>query len=90
MNKVVRTLGKPITASRVRLQMVQGEQDAYTTRIYEFAVYGYLKSEDPVGIDDVSDEDDEAEEGYYSISGWRTDTPRWNGIYLHGGRKVLK
>ncbi len=90
MNKVVRTLKEPITASRVRLQMVQGEQDAYTTRIYEFAVYGYLKSDDPVGIDDVPDENDEAGGAYYNISGWRTDTPRWRGIYLHDGRKVLK
>lgn len=38
-NKVVRGV-KSFTAQRVRLQMIQGEQENYTTRIYEFAVYG--------------------------------------------------
>lgn len=38
-NKVIRGV-KPFTAQRVRLQMIQGEQENYTTRIYEFAVYG--------------------------------------------------
>ena len=57
MNKVIRTLPQPITSNRVRLQMIQGEQDGYTTRIYEFAVYGYLKGDDPTGIGNVlSDE----------------------------------
>ena len=38
-NKIVRGV-TPFTTDRVRLQMIQGEQSGYTTRIYEFAVYG--------------------------------------------------
>ncbi len=38
-NKIVRGV-TPFTTNRVRLQMIQGEQSGYTTRIYEFGVYG--------------------------------------------------
>lgn len=38
-NKTVRGV-EPFTASRVRLQIEQGEQNGKTTRIYEFALYG--------------------------------------------------
>ena len=38
-NKIVRGV-TPFTTKRVRLQMIQGEQSGYTTRIYEFGVYG--------------------------------------------------
>lgn len=38
-NKIVRGV-TPFTTDRVRLQMIQGEQSGYTTRIYEFGVYG--------------------------------------------------
>ena len=46
-NKLVRGV-TPFTADRVRLQILQGEQESYTTRIYEFAVYG--KPDTPTGI----------------------------------------
>lgn len=38
-NKIVRGV-TPFTTNRVRLQMIQGEQSGYITRIYEFGVYG--------------------------------------------------
>ena len=38
-NKIVRGV-TPFTTDRVRLQMIQGEQSGYITRIYEFGVYG--------------------------------------------------
>lgn len=50
-NKVVRGV-TPFTTDRVRLQMIQGEQSGYTTRIYEFAVYG--KNNETTGIQSVS------------------------------------
>lgn len=51
-NKIVRGV-TPFTTDRVRLQMIQGEQRGYTTRIYEFAVYG--KSQQPTGIRSVTE-----------------------------------
>jgi len=39
VNKVDRTI-EPFTANRIRLQVTKGEQNGYTTRILEFAVYG--------------------------------------------------
>lgn len=102
MNKVVRSLSQPITTTRVRLQMVQGEQNAYTTRIYEFAVFGYLKSEDPVGIEGIENEESETEDGgtVYNLAGQSVASrrgtsakelaPLQRGIYITGGRKVLK
>ena len=95
MNKVVRTLPQPVTATRVRLQMVQGEQEAYTTRIYEFAVYGYLKGDDPTGLQDLKDPKDlndpkDLTDPVFNLSGQRvTDTGR-RGIYIHRGRKVVR
>lgn len=38
-NKILRGV-TPFTTNRVRLQMIQGEQSGYITRIYEFGVYG--------------------------------------------------
>ena len=50
-NKVARTLSEPVTATAFRLQMVHGEQgDGYTTRIYEFALYGQTLREYETGI----------------------------------------
>jgi len=94
MNKVVRTLKQPVTTTRVRLQMVQGEWEAYTTRIYEFAVYGYLKGEDPVGIQDV-EEGDRAVDGYgteplFNLAGQRVGDTNQQGIYVRKGKKVMK
>ena len=51
VNKVVSTLAEPVTATRFRLQMVHGEQgDGYTTRIYEFALYGQTLREYETGV----------------------------------------
>ena len=89
MNKVVRTLSQPITTSRVRLQIIQGEQNEYTTRIYEFAVYGYLKGEDPTGIDALPQE--ESEHGaWFNLSGQRVSNTSQPGVYVQKGTKVLK
>ncbi|MBO7119433.1 MAG: discoidin domain-containing protein [Bacteroidaceae bacterium] len=92
MNKVVRTL-QPVTTTRVRLQMIQGEQDDYTTRIYEFAVYGYLKKDDPTGIGTVLEPDDAADAGtpqggWFTLSGQRVADTRQPGIYVRQGKKI--
>ena len=94
VNKVVRTLKQPVTTTSVRLQMVQGEWEAYTTRIYEFAVYGYLKGEDPVGIQDV-EEGDRAVDGYgteplFNLAGQRVGDTNQQGIYVRKGKKFWK
>ena len=89
MNKVVRTLKQPITTTRVRLQMIQGEQgDGYTTRIYEFAVYGYLKGEDPVGIVSPLGETEEGA-AVYNLAGQRVRDTDQRGIYVIEGKKIL-
>ena len=88
VNKVMRTLKQPLTTTRVRLQMIQGEQNAYTTRIYEFAVYGYLKSEGPVGVSPLGETEEEG--AWYNLSGQQISTPYQRGIYIRNGVKVLK
>ncbi len=94
MNKVVRTLSTPITTTRVRLQMIQGEQEAYTTRIYEFAVFGYLKKDDPVGIASPFEETEEGD-AIYDLSGRQVMNGKWSagklprGIYVKQGKKVV-
>ena len=94
MNKVVRTLKQPVTTTRVRLQMVQGEWEAYTTRIYEFAVYGYLKGEGPVGIQDVEEGDravdDYGTEPLFNLAGQRVGDTNQQGIYVRKGKKFWK
>ena len=88
-NKVIRQLAKPITASRVRLQMVQGEREGYTTRIYEFAVYGHLSSEDPDGIiSPLSQPLPQGGEELYNLQGQRV-SKGYNGIVIQDGRKVM-
>lgn len=89
VNKVMRTLSQPITTTRVRLQMIQGEQSAYTTRIYEFAVYGYLKSEGPTGIIETTDNGRQTTEAY-NLSGQRVSNTNQRGVYIQNGVKVLK
>ena len=87
VNKVIRTLSQPITTNRVRLQMIQGEWSAYTTRIYEFAVFGYLKSEDPTGVSPL----EETEEGVgvlYNLAGQRISRPDQQGIYVTRGKTI--
>ena len=93
-NKVVRTLKQPITTSRVRLQMIQGEQNAYTTRIYEFAVYGYLKGEDPVGIMPLLPEDEEDSQ-WFDLQGRKLGNLPSSGfggssIYVRKGKKIVR
>ena len=93
-NKVVRTLASPVTTTRVRLQMIQGEQSGYTTRIYEFAVFGYRKGEDPVGIDHSPLNIDHSEV-WYDLSGKRSlpqplQRRGERQIYVGEGRKVLR
>ena len=96
VNKVVRTLPQPITTTRVRLQMIQGEQNAYTTRIYEFAVFGYIKGEDPVGIRTTDNGQQTTDDGqWYDLSGCRivnsklSNSKFGSGVYIHNGRKEL-
>lgn len=87
MNKVVRLLAQPITTTQVRLQMIQGEQNAYTTRIYEFAVYGYLKSEDPVGVSPLG-ETEEGAGALYNLAGQRISRLNQPGIYVRQGKVI--
>lgn len=87
-NKVVRVLKHPVTATRVRLQMVQGEREGYTTRIYEFAVYGHLKNDAPDNISPVTETQGE-EHGWYNLAGQRVSSPWQKGVYVKGRRKVL-
>ena len=89
VNKVMRTLSQPITTTRVRLQMIQGEQNAYTTRIYEFAVYGYLKSEGPTCIIETTDDGQPTTE-VYNLSGQRVSNTNQRGVYIRNGVKVLR
>ena len=89
VNKVIRTLKQPVTTTRVRLQMVQGEWEAYTTRIYEFAVYGYLKSDED-SLTPVLEED--GDEGpWYDLQGRQVVSGKFKrGIYIQKGKKTVK
>ena len=88
VNKVIRTLKQPVTTTRVRLQMIQGEWDAYTTRIYEFAVYGHLKKDDPVGIVSPLGETEEGG-AIYDLIGRRQNGTLPRGIYVKKGKKFI-
>ena len=95
LNKVIRTLKQPVTTSRVRLQMIQGEQNGYTTRIYEFAVYGYLQGEDPNGINDAPRLNDKEQmrndNAIYDLSGRKWSMEKFpKGVYITRGKKVLR
>ena len=86
---------QPVTTSRVRLQMIQGEQNGYTTRIYEFAVYGYLQGEDPNGINDAPRLNDKEQmrndNAIYDLSGRKWSMEKFpKGVYITGGKKVLR
>ena len=90
-NKVVRAI-QPITTSAVRLQVDKGEQDGYTTRIYEFAVYGYPESQ--TGVMPLSPASDVPTSGtLYDLQGrWLDTDPSLlpPGIYIQAGKKVWK
>ena len=95
VNKVVRTLSHPVTTTRVRLQIVQGEQNDYTTRIYEFAVFGYLNGNDPTslnGLNDLRDSDDlkDPNAPAFTLSGQRVSDTSRRGIYIQQGKKVVR
>lgn len=84
INKCVRSVS-PITTQAVRLQMAQGEQNGYTTRIYEFAVYGHVQEESAVG----QVEAERASTGItYDLQGRQVTHPT-QGIYIRDGKKVL-
>lgn len=89
VNKVVRDV-KPFTATAVRLQMEKGEKDGYTTRIYEFAVYGYPESQ--TGVETLPMPDPDAD-GAYDLQGRRVDVDTSllpPGVYIQGGKKVMR
>ena len=89
VNKVVGTLGEPVTATRFRLQMVHGEQgDGYTTRIYEFALYGQTAAEYETGVDNIN-ENDNVNDNVYDLSGRKMDSSLKKGIYIINGKKKL-
>ncbi len=84
INKCVRSIS-PITTQAVRLQIGQGEQNGYTTRIYEFAVYGCLQEETAIG----GVEAERTSTGItYDLQGRQVAHPT-HGIYIRDGKKVL-
>ncbi len=86
-NKVVRTIS-PITATNVRLQIEQGEQDGYTTRIYEFTVFGETEEEYETDIVSVK-ENPSSESPVYDLMGRKVSHPS-KGIYIKDGKKILE
>lgn len=98
INKVIRSLAEPVTATKFRLQMVHGEQgDGYTTRIYEFALYGQTVSEYETDINSPNPSRDVGE--IYDLSGrricnlpsrgGREGSSLKKGIYITNGKKRL-
>ncbi len=85
VNKITRYLTE-ITTSRVRLQMQKGEQDGYTTRIYEFAVYGHKESE--TGIYSMKDGKDIESDAVYNLAGQQVSSS-YKGVTLKNGKKIL-
>ena len=84
LNKCVRTM-TPLTTQAVRLQMTQGEQDGYTTRVCEFAVYGHPQATTAITTVEATRQG----MGHtYDLQGRRVSAPR-HGIYIRDGRKVL-
>ena len=76
-NKVARTLSEPVTATAFRLQMVHGEQgDGYTTRIYEFALYGQTLREYETGIESIHNSQFiiHNDDAIYDLSGRKIDS----------------
>ena len=80
-NKVVRSLAEPVVATRFRLQMVHGEQgDGYTTRIYEFALYGQTESEYETSIsEELRVKSEESAAAVYDLSGRKVQGARSKG-----------
>lgn len=84
LNKCVRPVSS-ITTQAVRLQMVQGEQEGYTTRIYEFAVYGHTKDETAIGSVTAGPKPTGLT---YDLQGRQVLNPT-RGLYIRDGKKVL-
>ena len=84
INKYQHTI-TPITTQAVRLQMVQGEQEGYTTRVNEFAVYGHLQEQ--TAISAPASENPSANL-IYDLQGRRVLSPT-KGLYIINGHKVL-
>ena len=84
LNKCLRPVSA-ITTQAVRLQMVQGEQEGYTTRIYEFAVYGHPKDETAIGSIAAGHKPTGR---IYDLQGRQVLNPT-RGIYIRDGKKVL-
>ena len=103
-NKVVRSLAEPVVATRFRLQMVHGEQgDGYTTRIYEFALYGQTANEYETSIsEELRVKSEESAAAVYDLSGRKVqgarskgqeDSSMFNGlkkgVYIVNGKKRI-
>lgn len=84
LNKCLRTIN-PITTQAVRLQMKQGEQNGYTTRIYEFAVYGHPKEETAISAPAANHRPSNV---IYDLQGRQVQNPK-HGIYIINGRQML-
>ena len=100
MNKVSRLLEEPIVAQSFRLQMVHGEQgDGYTTRIYEFALYGQTVAEYETSLSEESltPNPSSRERGnLYDLQGRKVNSQPSTlnsrlkkGIYIVNGRKKI-
>lgn len=90
LNKVIRQVS-PFTTSKVRLQMIQGEQNGYVTRINEFAVYGMTEEdyETDVLLPSPANEAEEATPTY-DLSGRKVNPDGLHkGIYIRNGEKFI-
>ena len=84
INKYQHTI-TPITTQAVRLQMVQGEQEGYTTRVNEFAVYGHLQEQTAIS---APASENPSTNLIYDLQGRRVLSPT-KGLYIINGHKVL-
>ena len=93
LNKVICSLEEPVIATNFRLQMVHGEQGSgYTTRIYEFALYGQTESEYETGIKSPTPNASLNGGEIYDLSGRKIangQKPIAKGIYLVNEKKIL-
>lgn len=99
-NKVLRSMEEPVVAQSFRLQMVHGEQgDGYTTRIYEFALYGQTVAEYETSLSEESltPNPSSRERGnLYDLQGRKVNSQLSTlnsqlkkGIYIMNGRKKI-
>ena len=96
-NKVTCSLDEPVTSTRFRLQMVHGEQGSgYTTRIYEFALYGQTVEEYETDIENLTPTLSEGEGTVYDLSGRKVNfqfsifnSQLKKGVYIVNGKKKI-